>query len=66
MTFIDCFGQTVTGNSDGTWTRGGVTVGPCFQAQAEHILAGMAPEGWVFSPTGAAIYGPSSMSESPP
>jgi hypothetical protein len=46
-TFIDVFGATVTGNSDGTWTRGSITVGPCNRELAASTFSGMTPQGWV-------------------
>ena len=46
-TFIDAFGATVTGNADGSWSRGGIMMGPCSQAQANAAFSGMAPADWV-------------------
>lgn len=46
QSFTDTYGHKVTGNADGTWTRDGLTVGPCTQEQASGVFAGMAPAGW--------------------
>ena len=47
MTFItDTYDHTITQAEDGTWTRGGVTIGPCDAEQALSTFNGMAPDGW--------------------
>lgn len=51
----DIYGSTITANPDGTWTRGGVTVGPCDAATALHTLNGMTPDGWETPPPPAAV-----------
>jgi hypothetical protein len=47
MKFTDTYGATVTGDPKTGWTRGGVSIGPCSQEQANTILSGMAPDGWI-------------------
>jgi hypothetical protein len=47
MKFIDTYGATVTGDPETGWTRDGVSIGPCSQEQANTILSGMAPDGWM-------------------
>ena len=47
MKFKDTYNETVTGDSVTGWTRGGVSIGPCSQEQANSILSGMAPDGWI-------------------
>jgi hypothetical protein len=47
MKFKDTYGATVTGDPKTGWTRGGVSIGPCSQEQANTILSGMAPDGWI-------------------
>jgi hypothetical protein len=47
MKFKDSYNETVTGDPATGWTRGGVSIGPCSQEQANSILSGMAPDGWV-------------------
>jgi hypothetical protein len=47
MKFKDTYGATVTGDPATGWERGGVSIGPCSQEQANSILSGMAPDGWV-------------------
>ena len=49
-TFIDTYGEAVTGSPESGWTRSGVTVGPCSQEHALSVFDGMAPEGWVAPP----------------
>jgi hypothetical protein len=47
MKFKDTYNETVTGDPATGWTRGGVSIGPCSQEQANSILSGMALDGWV-------------------
>jgi hypothetical protein len=47
MKFKDIYGETVTGDPATGWTRGGVSIGPCPKEQANTILSGMAPDGWI-------------------
>ena len=48
--FTDAFGATVTDRRDGSWKRGGVTLGsadyPVPQAVAQRVFNAMAPDGW--------------------
>ena len=59
-TITDQYGHTVTQTADGTWTRGGITVGPCDADTAKGTLDAHAPEGW--SPPAAPIAVPQTIS----
>ena len=47
---LDKFGSTIVEGTGGTWSRGGITVGPCSADEAMTAFNGMAPDSWTPPP----------------